>query len=85
MWENDLSKLFSGEQVIIILKVLFLILCLSWFYPVSTENRTWQKHDERDFSGKEKKKDMMGLSHDNMADLSGLNNLKNIISHNKES
>ena len=32
-----------------------------------------------------KKKDMMGLSHDNMADLSGLNNLKNIISHNKES
>ena len=51
----------------------------------STENRTWQKHDERDFSGKEKKKDMMGLSHDNMADLTGLNNLKNIISHNKES
>ena len=52
---------------------------------MSTENRTWQKHDERDFSGKEKKKDMMGLSHDNMADLSGLNNLKNTVSHNKES
>ena len=83
MWENDLSKLFSGEQVII-LKVLFLILCLYWLYPASTENRTWQKHDERDFSGKEKKKDM-GLSHDNTVDLTGLNNLKHIISHNKES
>ena len=87
MWENDLSKLFSGEQFII-LKILLLILSVSLLILSNVkENRTWQKHDERDFpAGKKKKMIWWDYLKIIWADSTGLNSFKKyIISHNKES